>query len=395
MRKFLILILSCLLMSITSEGLAEKFYPSSISNLKSFGDFENIYQEIYDDVNVEDDELVLNRVAEHNFQKNFGHNFTQEEVVSLCDLNVPGVYAAKKEIVSQNYQIDTSLKIRNLCNTEREFLRFENNLERRTGMMSIFADETLSNSSFDIIEDWNQIDKLLHGEFYKPTKPTFPKLVLKKSTDNYDSEKECWQDERKESEIPGCDNFQIEEYSLTDSSLSGIFNNLIELALTELTSRSLVAQKTTHYLFEVSNCFSDGDCSPSDPGDFNATDSSVNFPTSDDPEVHKPDNGDMTSPFEADEKKILVTARCFALSDEKDTSVGMANSVNCAETRATEFDNTLQNYRTKTDSEVFTNHESRIYPELSRVTQIFDLFVIETNKFVKIMNDLRPKPQLH
>ncbi len=394
MKKILILVLSLSLILNVSEGLAEKFYPSSISNLKLLADFENIYQEIYEDVNEEDEELILSRVAEHNFKENFGYNFTPEEIITLCNLNVPKPYITDGN-VSQNQQIDTSFKLNKLCDDERDFLRFENNLERRTGMMSIFADEILDNSPFDLVNDWNKIDKISHGEFYKKANPTFPKIKLKTFKDDFDLEPECWQDERKDSEVSGCENSKVEKYDLTDSSLSGIFNNLIELALTELTTRSLVAQKTTHYLFEVSNCFSDGDCMPDDSGDFNATDSVVNFSTADDPELHKPANGDMTSSFVADEQKLLVTARCFALSDDKDTSVGMANSQNCATERAIDFDNTLRNYQEKTDKEVFTTHKTRVSSELSRITQIFDLFLTEVNTFVEIMNDLRVKDQKH
>jgi len=394
MKKVFFLAFILLMTLLTPEGLAEKYYPHAISNFQSYGEFENAYQKIYDDVRKEDDELVLARVAEHDFQKNFGHDFSPKEIVTLCALNVPGVYAAKKETVSQNYQIDTSIKIKKLCEEEREFLRFENDLERRTGTMSIFADEILSNSPFDLIDDWNQIDEILHGQFYKTAKPTFPNLAVKTLEDDFDSEKECWKDERKDSEISGCENSTVEEYDLTDGSLSGIFNNLEELPITKLLAHPLAAQKTTHYFFEIP-CSSDGNCLPDDTGSLNATSPQISFPTADVPEVHKPEMGDMASPFGADKTKFLTMARCFALTDDKVTSAGMETSQTCAGMRDIDFAKTVWDYERNTDFEVFTDHEFRVFPELSRMTQVFDLFLSETKKFSEIMEELRPKPQLY
>ncbi|MCF7812714.1 hypothetical protein K9M59_03940 [Candidatus Gracilibacteria bacterium] len=213
-----------------------------------------IYQDAHEESDFDDAALpygveILNRIGQHER----GREFTQEERKTLSELSVPDVHQQSGKSLEQ--QIGTSRNIQNLYNYESRLLREENNLARRNGLRSMFANDTLSDSPFDLIQDLREIDALFFGEKYQTQKPDNPSfLTYGSGQTDFILEQENWQDQREGSlqeEFGG--DFTDKEYDNFSDSLTGIIVGIVTKPIQKMTGYPLVGGISTKGMFEFAS----------------------------------------------------------------------------------------------------------------------------------------------
>jgi len=240
-KIFLIFFLFC---GITTHVSAIETYPEKIENFARFSKFKDVYKKIYNDMNNENETEILRRTSEHNqdilrefFEKE--NQFTQDELALYCGMNVPKISHDKK--MTQVFQMRGSSLIKELCQTERNLLRQQNNLARKNTFRSLFSNDSLKDSPFDIIKDLRDIDNIFFGKKYREQKTDEPSFLKYEQKEDFNANQEDWQDQRKNgigSELSNT----VYNTSHADSivgNLAGLFE-APEMPLTKLENTSLM-----------------------------------------------------------------------------------------------------------------------------------------------------------
>jgi len=178
------------LLFVSTTALAEaKPYPDRWKQVQTFDDLQHVYWKIYKDTNYEDEETVLERL------KWYEGDFTKNELNAYRKLEAPQIGA--DEDYTWFEQLRTSDTLQWYFLYEKELLRLENDIDLRNWIETMFVNDSLADSPFDLIEDLHRIDKLLFGKKFNTQKPKKPLFI------KYDTEQkklclktEDWQDGR-------------------------------------------------------------------------------------------------------------------------------------------------------------------------------------------------------
>lgn len=258
MKRYITLFLFCFLW--TSVAAQDSLYPNRIRDLSplDFSGFENIYLEIYKDSHKESSTETINRTREYLLwtQDPLGEdnsiiwNSTIRDIQNICHGQVPNTI--QTESLSLNDSIQLSTEIRQLCEQEQKLLRLENNMARRNTYRTLFSNESLVDSPFDIIHDLHKIDRIFYGEKFEDQKPSTPKFPTYIYTSGFIPQAEFWQDQtQKNIEKELGDVFSNKEYASYKDSIVGNLAGM-DPALDTLARTSLMTGVATNQVFESS-----------------------------------------------------------------------------------------------------------------------------------------------
>jgi len=211
------------------SGFFAENYPEKLGNFADIENFRGIYKKIYDDIFLEvaenseiSDEIsdeILARILENNFLDDpiFLQNFSPTEIADLCRGENPF-----SENVSFEKFAQISIKMRRICEFEREMIFFEKNLARRLGLLSIFRNHSNEDSPFDFAAVFDNLDLAFFGKFAQFFEPKFAAENFKNPEKDFlETEPECWQDQRIDSEISGCEKIsENPEFEPNDVSIA-------------------------------------------------------------------------------------------------------------------------------------------------------------------------------
>ncbi len=163
MRHILLIFLLC----FSTTAMAEtKPYPDKWEQFSSFDDLQNVYwKNIYLNTNYEDEKEVIERLKWH--QKTFESykdEFTEHELNLYRKLEVPQISIENND----NWldQVRKSKAFSWYYNYEKELLRLENDIDFRNWIETIFTNDTMVDSPFDVIRTLHSIELVLFGEKY-------------------------------------------------------------------------------------------------------------------------------------------------------------------------------------------------------------------------------------
>lgn len=164
-------------------------YPALLNHetgreFRQMEDLRDVYFEVYDDVRGEPVEEILKRVQER-IPEDWGETWSQE----FEDLYASGMFEVStadeaQATLSRSAQSDRQQQLAMMFELEKQFLRLERDLARRSGFEQMFSDgdqgasdaedgnfpkAELVTSPFDVVMDLNYLDWLLYGE--KSTAP--------------------------------------------------------------------------------------------------------------------------------------------------------------------------------------------------------------------------------
>ncbi len=247
---------------------ATELYPEKIDDFSKFETFRDVYKKIYADSDEENQSEIIRRVLEHQgdiqeyFLKSKTQNLTQKDIADFCQLDVPqnedqNTNAEDIHLFNESAfaQVNASIQIRNLCDYEQQLLRFQNNLSRKNIFRSLFSDDSLLDSPFDIIKDLHKIDDIFYGKKFQEQRPAEPKFLVYHTADGFQLDQESWQDQS----VNGIgDNLNNKNYD-ADSHASSIGGNLAGffespgLSLVRLGSVSLMASISSTAFFQPSS----------------------------------------------------------------------------------------------------------------------------------------------
>jgi hypothetical protein len=218
------------LIFVSTTVMAEtKPYPDRWEQFETLEDLKDVYWDIYNDTNYEDEAEVLERLKWHEFA------FTEEEMDQYRKLNAPEVSAEKSYKLSD--QLKTSDILQQYAAYEKKLLRLENDIDLRNWTETVFVNDSLEDSPFDIMEDLHAIEEVLFGKKFEEQKFESPLFI------KYDEEQkillpdsEDWQDGREEALQSMLKN---RKYKDRDISLTGMFAGL-KKPMDDLLSHSLV-----------------------------------------------------------------------------------------------------------------------------------------------------------
>ncbi len=271
MKKIYFLLFTLTLFVPVSYAGVE-LYPQKINNFSplDFSGLADVYKKIYEDANEEDEDEVLRRVTE--YLGLLGEAFTQEEIETFCNINVPFIELSDKDLTipdirpqddfpdkrkiqastrGQDPFLETATKLQELCRYERLLLRLENNLSRRNTFRHLFSDDSLSNSPIDTITILQEIDNLFFGEKFEDQRPDPPTFLEYKQTNAFIYTPEFWQDQRPEAvneEKEGA--LDKKDYGDFAFSIVGNIAGIDDILSNWLTQYSLVDGVTTKQFLE-------------------------------------------------------------------------------------------------------------------------------------------------
>jgi len=238
-----ILLIMALLISTTT--FAEmKPYPDRWENedkekFQTIDELQDVYWKIYRDTNYEDELEILERMKFHE------QEFTEDELKVYRKLDVPKVSGDKNYKFSD--QIKTSDILQRYYKYEKELLRLENDINLRNWTETVFVNDTIEDSPFDILIDLHELEKDLFGEKFIEQKFDEPLYIeFDEDQELLIPETEDWQDGREKTMQ---DMLESPKYVNRDNSLSGILAGL-QRSLKQLNSSSLVSGKATEQFME-------------------------------------------------------------------------------------------------------------------------------------------------
>jgi hypothetical protein len=237
-------------------------YPDRLGDFSRWEALDDMYLKIYHDTYGETnpnqiqsmlyESEILDRVGDHELKKRSfdpENTYVQEEARILSELGVPRIH--QQDITGLEEQISTSRNFHNLYEYEGKLLEFQNKLARKNTLKSIFENDSLADSPFDIIKDLRRIDEIIFGEKYASQKPEEPSFLIVDPQTNFSFDPEEWQDQRKsflESKFP---QFSKTSYVQQIDSLTGAIAGIVLKPINTLLSvPSLVGESSTKGMFE-------------------------------------------------------------------------------------------------------------------------------------------------
>ena len=228
------------LLFVSTTALAEaKPYPDRWKQVQTFDDLQHVYWKIYKDTNYEDEETVLERL------KWYEGDFTKNELNAYRKLEAPQIGA------DENYtwfeQLRTSDTLQWYFLYEKELLRLEKDIDLRNWRETMFVNDSLADSPFDIIEDLHVIEKDIFGTKFEEQQFD-PPLFIKYDEEQEDflPETEDWQDGREET-IQSM--LKSRKYNGRDISFTGMLAGL-KKQMDKLLSTQLIRGKAAEQWME-------------------------------------------------------------------------------------------------------------------------------------------------
>jgi len=228
------------LLFISTTALAETNpYPDRWKQVQTFDDLQDVYLKIYKDTNYEDEGIVLDRLKWHEGL------FTKNELNAYRKLEAPQIGA--DEDFTWFEQLRTSDTLQWYFLYEKELLRLENDIDLRNWRETMFVNDSLADSPFDLIEDLHVIEKDLFGTKFEEQQLT-PPLFIKYDEEQKDflPETEDWQDGREETIQ---DMLKSRKYNERDISFTGMLSGL-KKQMDKLLSHQLIRGKAAEQFME-------------------------------------------------------------------------------------------------------------------------------------------------
>jgi len=179
---------------------------AAMSQITTMNDLKNVYQKIYDDTfSAPEIDIAVERVLEHPWAKKA--DLTLDDIKIEKDFNISTKYQNAKKRTKKEWTILSSMIFDTFAD-ELELVRFENLLRRKNRLSGIFANDTDTDSPFDVIEDLNRIDEILFGmattpeifpansDFVPKFAEPYPANSLAYRTEDFELTPEDWQDRR-------------------------------------------------------------------------------------------------------------------------------------------------------------------------------------------------------
>ncbi len=233
-------------------------YPQRIADFSSldFQGFKDVYTKIYHDTHNESREELSQRVYQHltlienalDPQTADTTKQLESQIDSFCNGNPPDRVLFPR--VPLNEFIRISEQIQNLCAYEQELLILEQNLIRKNTFRTLFANESLHDSPFDIIQDLHTIDTIFYGEKFDEQKPPRPSFAIYQFFTTAITNPEFWQYQTQkgiEDELGNV--LQQKEYARFEDSITGNIAGIMP-ALNLLSQQSLMTGVATNQVFE-------------------------------------------------------------------------------------------------------------------------------------------------
>jgi hypothetical protein len=230
---------------LSTTAFAEmKPYPDRWENedkekFQTLDELQDVYWKIYRDTNYEDELEILERM------KWYEDVFTEEEIEIYRRLDVPKVSADKNYKFSD--QIKTSDILQRYYIYEKELLRLENDINLRNWTETVFVNDSMDDSPFDIIEDLHRIEEELFGRKFKKQKFDAPLFIeYDPDQEHLLPELEDWQDGREKTMQ---DMLKSRGYAIRDNSFTGVLAGLKKY-MDLLLMRPLISGKATEQFME-------------------------------------------------------------------------------------------------------------------------------------------------
>lgn len=399
-------------------------YPEKLGDFSRWGAFDDVYMKVYQDTYGESDtnserqmpyeSEILDRISQHGLKKRSaeeGDNYTQEEIDILSELGVPDLH--EEDVTGQEEQVSTSRNFQNLYKYERDLLQLQNQLARKNGLTSIFENDSLADSPFDIAKDLRSIDKLLFGEKYEFQQPKEPSFLTYDTEKEFSLDPEDWQDQRKISLEEKFSSFSETKYGQQTDSLTGAIAGIVFKPLDKLLSvSSLVGESSSKGMFEHT-----GHSGTAQGGQGSgAGNQKVATPDKSDPLVYQVQTEDIGTGLNLAIEKLLESncietdAREERLKEKKQESESSSEEevedkylatsnrlglfFRCQDAQKADFLSDLKLIEEKADFDTEKNHFKNILPRLLNWNKDVRSFLNSTKKIREIFQkDFITKPQ--
>ncbi len=385
MRK-LCLALAFLLFLPAAEA-ATTPYPTKLEDFTSFENFQDAYLKIYQDVHFLNLREIWDRVKEH--PEVAAEGFTEMEVQTLCDLDVPEISFLKNYSLADQTRISQMLE--HWCNYEENLFHLQNDLARRGALRVIFSNDSEADSPFDLAVDLRRIDALFFGEKYEDQAPKIPKFSAYREQSDFLTEPEKWEDQREEilkSTLGAI--FTVRDFGDFTTSLTGTLAGMKE-ALQMLLSYALVGGKSTKYFFELPSQQAIQD-SPGGAGVGTASAPSPNLTL---PEIESVQKEILSEKFPNLESAVLWESNCPELfeSGSQNIASDLAQFESCGALRESDLSDQLKSIRDTSEAVQNERFLERLIPSFGQWNQNLSSFLENAVRLRLILEELVKKPQ--